>query len=126
MTRLWSWLAALVRGWPETMTDHADIVPDNQAAGGLMRNCKTCVHWRADMPEGKWDEYMFPTDPDTYLPMEMPFEVRICEHPKKLFCERPVERDGFSLQDGSGYWATIYTAEGFGCVLHDPYPPQED
>lgn len=49
----------------------------------------------------------------------MPFAVRRCMHPKLLFCERPVEDDGFCVADGSIYRAALYTAERFGCVLHE-------
>lgn len=65
------------------------------------------------------DSIIRPEDPDTYEPMVLPFEVRTCGHPKLLFCERPLERDGFAVADGSEYMAVLYTAEGFGCVRHE-------
>ena len=43
-----------------------------------------------------------------------------CRHPKLLFCERPLERDGFSVADGSEYFAAFYTGPDFGCVRHEP------
>ena len=78
--------------------------------------CKTCVHWRND---DRWsDQLSRPVDPDTYEHMVMPFEVRRCMSPHLLFCERPLERDGFAVADGSEYFAALYTAPDFGCVLH--------
>ncbi len=89
-----------------------------------MNTCKTCKHW--NMPPVP-DEFMsttesrlcHPHDPDTYELMEMPFAVGICEHPALTFCERPVERNGFGVADGSEYFAVLATAEDFGCVRHE-------
>jgi hypothetical protein len=54
------------------------------------------------------------------------FEVRFCKHPELMFCERPLRPDGFAVADGSNYQAHLYTAEAFGCVLHElaPEPPK--
>jgi hypothetical protein len=82
-----------------------------------MSHCKTCKHWIKD--DGRGDSMTSPCDPDTYEPMEMPFEVRECKHPKLLFCERPVENPGFAVADGSTYFAALYTTEEFGCVMHE-------
>lgn len=82
-----------------------------------MNTCATCIHWQASTD--KWDEIENPKDPDTYLPMETGFEVRRCTHPKLLFCERPLEPDGFAVADGSEYWAQLYTAQDFGCIKHE-------
>ena len=79
-----------------------------------MNNCKTCKWWI-----DKNNEYCHPTDEDTYKEKEMPFEVQQCKHPKLLFFERPVEINGFTVADGSGYFAALYTAENFGCILHE-------
>ncbi len=81
-----------------------------------MRRCKQCRWWLND-DDHRYNEIINPTDPDTYEPMVLPFEVRECKNPNQTFCERPVRDDGFALQDGSGYQANIYTAENFGCVL---------
>ncbi len=81
-----------------------------------MGTCKTCKHWV--MPNDM-ERICAPEDPDTYEPMEMPFQVRQCTHPVLVFSERPLEPNGFALCDGSGYWAGLYTAEGFGCVNHE-------
>jgi hypothetical protein len=83
-----------------------------------MKQCKTCKHWTA-VDKNEWNEICNPYDPDTFESMEMPFEVRRCEHPKLLFCERPVEINGFATMDGSEYKADLYTAEEYGCVLHE-------
>lgn len=80
-------------------------------------HCKTCVHW-SKKSDGGWNQILEPTDPDTYEPMVFEFEVRECTNPRLLFCERPLDRDGFAVADGSEYMANLYTAEGFGCVLH--------
>lgn len=60
-----------------------------------------------------------PIDPDSYEPMELEFEVRLCRMPTQTFTETPVERNGFALTDGSGYYAVLATAEDFGCVRHE-------
>ena len=83
-----------------------------------MERCRTCKFWVVN--KGDWDQISNPFDPDTYEPMKMPFEVRLCQHPDWKFCERPLRDDGFALADGSGYMANLYTAENFGCVLHTP------
>ena len=44
LARWWAWLAALVRGWPETMTDHADILD------GWDEVVATCVLERRPLP----------------------------------------------------------------------------
>ena len=85
--------------------------------------CRTCVHWQKE--EGRGEYMTDPEDPDTYEPMEFEFEVRQCTHPKLLFCERPLERDGFAVADGSQYFAGLYTAEDFGCVQHESLEPKE-
>lgn len=82
-----------------------------------MNTCKTCKHWKTE--GAGHSDILRPIDPDTYEPMAMPFEVRSCEHPALLFCERPLEKDGFAIADGSGYMAGLYTAEDFGCVRHE-------
>jgi hypothetical protein len=79
--------------------------------------CKTCKHWLKD--DGHHSDIMDPYDPDTFEPMKLPFEVRMCKQPKLLFCERPVENPGFAVADGSTYFAGLYTTEDFGCVLHE-------
>lgn len=83
-------------------------------------NCKTCKHWTTN-DAGPYiaTEIFTPTDPDTYEPMQMPFEVRECRHPSQTFCERPVEPNGFGVADGSGYMAMLVTAEDFGCVRYE-------
>ncbi len=84
--------------------------------GGLP-TCKTCAHWKSS--EREWEEIEHPVDPDTYERMETTFDVRRCDHPKLLFCERPLEPNGFAVADGSEYMAILYTAEDFGCVRHE-------
>lgn len=92
--------------------------------------CKTCAHWKAPPIDGPYEydrhsQICNPTDPDTYEPMAMPFEVRLCRHPALTFCERPVERNGFGVADGSEYMAVFATAEDFGCVRHEPATRKE-
>jgi hypothetical protein len=91
---------------------------DASEKGSGMNICKTCVHWGSKRPE---DDYLSnPVDPDTYEPMEMPFEVKRCCHPKLHRFERPSEPNGFAVNDGSDYYAALHTAEQFGCVLWEP------
>lgn len=90
-----------------------------------MKTCQTCKHWgvpRATKPHIH-DNIVEPTDPDTYKPMVMPFVVKNCGHPELLFCERPLRADGFAVADGSEYAAALYTAEKFGCALHEEGEP---
>jgi hypothetical protein len=83
--------------------------------------CRTCAFWV--IPERhQYDQILHPVDPDTYEPMDTGFEVRICQHPRLLFCERPLEANGFAVADGSEYMANFYTAEDFGCVKHEERP----
>lgn len=85
--------------------------------------CKTCTHWR---PSGEsWDEFERSRDQDTFEPMDTGFDVRRCQHPKLLFCERPLEANGFAVKDGSTYFAALYTAGDFGCVRHSAIDPSE-
>lgn len=83
-----------------------------------MNNCKTCKYWIA--PDKDWNEKQLTEyiDPVTFDPIRPPFEVRVCKHPAQRFCERPMEKDGFAVADGSTYFACLATAEEFGCVRH--------
>lgn len=81
-----------------------------------MKTCRTCAHWR---DTERYSAITDPIDPDTYKPMETAFDVRKCHHPKLLFCERPLESNGFAVVDGSTYYAALYTAEDFGCIRHE-------
>jgi hypothetical protein len=82
-----------------------------------MERCKTCRFW--EIVQRDYDPIAHPIDPDTYEPMDLPFEVRLCQHPDILFAERPLKDIGAALMDGSQYMALLYTAENFGCVLHE-------
>lgn len=86
-----------------------------------MNTCSTCAHWKMHDKE-EVDNIVNPRDPDTWEPMQMPFEIRRCEHPAKTFYERPVERNGFGLSDGSQYYAQLYTGPDFGCVRWEDVP----
>lgn len=82
---------------------------------GLLRNldvniCKTCNFWK--IPDNYYEEMIVEVD-------EPLFEVRICRHPNKRFCERPIEKNGFATGDAEIYCAILATAEEFGCVLHE-------
>jgi len=91
-----------------------------------MNTCKTCAHW-IDPAEGDdWNKNNLTGyfDPITFEPIPAPFEVRICEHPGKRFCARPVEPNGFAIADGSTYFAALATAEDFGCVRHETVAAQ--
>lgn len=86
-----------------------------------MNKCKTCKHWKKPEQQDSYHKddmcaYRYPT---TFEAIPPPFEVRICEHPAQRFCERPLEKDGFAIADGSTYFACLATAEEFGCVRHE-------
>jgi hypothetical protein len=91
--------------------------------------CSTCAHWECPTTETDnrdyyhWKDILRPTDPDTYEPMVTPFEVGRCTHPRLLFCERPLERNGFTVADASEYMACLCTGPDFGCVRHTPVIP---
>jgi hypothetical protein len=84
----------------------------------MIRTCISCQHWKpADgYPHYRTAELCNPVDPDTYEPMAMPFEVRPCCHPSLTRFERPVEANGFGVNDGSAYEAHFVTGPEFGCV----------
>lgn len=82
-----------------------------------MSTCSTCKHWTVG--DRYWDPIIAPEDPDTWEPMVMPFEVKVCKHPELLFCERPVDPAGFAVADGSTYMANFYTGPDFGCIKHE-------
>ena len=73
-----------------------------------MKTCKTCKHWI--VPEDKdFQDYRVydicsPLDQDTYDPMKMDFEVRVCSSPLIIRFERPQTNTGIALTDGSGCW----------------------
>lgn len=89
----------------------------------MIKTCKTCKHWQKDS-ENTHGSITRPVDPDTWKPMVMPFEVRMCSSPAILFHERPVESNGACVADGSAYMAVLFTAEDFGCVRHEQTAPQ--
>lgn len=80
--------------------------------------CKTCKYWSRKSDGYLSREILDPVDQDTFQPMAMPFLVGECKNPDLLFCERPLRSNGFAVADGSEYWATLYTGEDHGCVLH--------
>jgi len=86
-----------------------------------MKRCKTCKHWLTPDESENYNKADMCSyrDPTTFENINAPFEVRICEHPSQRFCERPLEKDGFSVADGSTYFACLATAEDFGCVRHE-------
>lgn len=80
-----------------------------------MHNCKDCKHWCIAKPLE--DDYCDPVDDDgNRMNLNMPFKVNLCKNPKLLFCERPIEINGFAVADASQYHAQLITAELFGCV----------
>ena len=89
-----------------------------------MKICKECIWWT--VTNNGFDPISKPDDPDTCEEMVMPFEVRKCESPNVLFCERPVKINGAAVQDGSTYKAEFYTAEEFGCILWEPQNAAQD
>lgn len=86
-----------------------------------MNNCKTCKYWQKPKTVDSYlkDDMCAYRDPTTFEDITPPFEVRICEHPAQRFCERPLEKNGFAIADGSTYFACLATAEDFGCVRHE-------
>lgn len=87
-----------------------------------MKTCDTCRFWEvSDSTHASYraEEIVAPTDPDTFKPMRLPFEVRVCACPRLLFCERPVEENGACVVDGSTYYAGLFTGPKFGCTFHE-------
>ena len=76
--------------------------------------CADCAHWKLDID--RHDTICRPVDFDTWLPMEMPFEVRECVNPRLIKFERPLDPDGVSVSDGSDYMARLCTGQEFGCL----------
>lgn len=85
-----------------------------------MAHCIDCKYWhKADKDCN--DGITNPVDPDTYEPMEMPFQVLPCNHPNITLFERNPDPRGVSLVDGSDYYAQMYTGPMFGCVNFVPH-----
>jgi hypothetical protein len=83
--------------------------------------CKTCKWWVLPEESEYWghDEIVSPRQWPQDKPLPVEFEVRYCEHPRLLFCERPAQIDAATVADGSTYMANLLTAENFGCVMHE-------
>lgn len=90
-----------------------------------MNTCKTCKWWTKST-ETKDGGYRYGDDlvdpkyphPCSNKPFPVEFEVRYCDHPRKMFAERPIDSNGFATIDASTYTAELMTAENFGCVRH--------
>lgn len=67
------------------------------------------------MEKNCYSEIIRPTDPDSYEPMLMPWEVRHCESPNILFYERPIKPTQACVVDGSQYHAALITGPEFSC-----------
>lgn len=83
--------------------------------------CRDCKHWGVEPRE--YDRIVTPEDPDTYEPMDpslLAFKVNRCDNPALHRFERPTESNGFAVNDGSEYFAALYTGEDFGCVRFEP------
>lgn len=84
-----------------------------------MKKCNTCKWWTKPEDGDGIMKITDPIDPDTYDPMEMPWDVRFCACPRIRFYERPIEPDEAAVVDGSEYFAKLCTGPDFGCVLHE-------
>lgn len=82
-----------------------------------MNQCKTCKWWVLEEDNYAVDLCQ-PTKWPQGTPLQVEFDVRECKHPHLLFCERPLETNGFAVVDGSQFFAGFVTAENFGCVRH--------
>lgn len=92
-----------------------------------MHKCKTCAHWKVDNKGAlNADDIQAPVDPDTFEPMQMPFEVRRCTTDNIMYFERNPNPNGISVTDASNYFVAIFTGEEFGCVLHSAYDSKEE
>ena len=78
-----------------------------------MIKCKECKYWKKP---NEYDEIATPIDQDTYKPMVLPFEVRICESENITLFERNPNSNGVSLRDGSDFHCAMYTGEDYGCI----------
>ncbi len=86
-----------------------------------MNLCNTCGHWKDPSETAEpWETVRIchPIDNATREPMVMPFEVRVCTHPKLTRFERTPERNGFGVKDASEFSAALTTGPDFGCVRH--------
>lgn len=97
------------------------------------KTCATCRFWVRDVAPWPEEVYFPPlgdaaaadgdwaacdTDEASIVARGL-HRVRRCAHPKIVFYQRPA-RDGAALLDGSQYRASFVTAEGYGCLLHEP------
>ena len=79
--------------------------------------CKNCRFWAVNKEDyNPHNDIIEPLDPDTYKPMKMPFEVKVCMSDNITWFERNPNSNGVSLVDGSDYYARMLTGENFGCV----------
>lgn len=102
------------------MAEATDLKSFKSECGEINR-CKTCKWWQMPLECDYWGDNDLAAPKQwpagTFLPVE--FEVRYCNNPHILFCERPLKRNAASVADGSAYMANLYTAEDFGCPLHE-------
>lgn len=88
-----------------------------------MDKCKTCKHWKLPPDDEKFwrvKDICNPVDPDTFEPMKLDFEVKMCISDKIVWFERQPESTGVSLMDGSDWFSQMLTGEDFGCVNYAP------
>ena len=111
------------------VTDYDEIFSDLQILAQSLKNissrsCRTCAFWkdpdvlkRGSVAGG----YVKPRDWETDELIQFDFEVRVCNHPDLVFCERPQEEDGFGICDASEYAAAFMTGEKFCCSKYVSY-----
>lgn len=80
-----------------------------------MGNCKSCKYWKVKDEDMSCKDIIKPSDPDSFKPMKMPWEVRFCTSPDLLFFERPVAPNQACVIDGSEYMAKLITGPDYGC-----------
>lgn len=73
-----------------------------------MQQCGTCRYWRLNPQYEDFDPLCQPEDDHGDL-IDMPFEVRECLHPERVYDNRPTQPDGF------GVTGRLVTGPAFGC-----------
>lgn len=97
---------------------------------GCRGTCRTCKHWYVDTTDSYAENVIYQVKDgldcsdtrdlnEDEITRKLGHAVKHCNNPKLLFFDRP-ESDGMAVIDGDYYHASLLTAEGFGCSLHEP------
>jgi len=97
-----------------------------------MKTCVTCKHWSASVDDWEFEE-LGVRDCKGILMREDIKELAHKDHDDDRWEDAGQARENAAMRatrafvvDGSGYYAALRTHPDFGCVLHEPPPPEGD